>query len=290
MQINILVNGHRIDAITAAKQAVGYLRERDVRVGSDIEGSELIGVESVRADELANANLVITFGGDGTLIRAAHICSTLGTPILGVYYGRFGFVTQCNPADIGAALSLFFDGQARIEERMMLQAELIRNEQVVATLHSLNEAVLQRAATTRMLHFEVTVDGHMLTRYPADGVMVATPTGSTAYNLSAGGPICHPQLSAMLVTAITPHTLSARPLVLSADSVIDVRIETRGDAILSSDGQSRLQMLSGDSVRIRRSDRVTKLVTVDEGDFLVKLTEKLLWSHHVPEGGPSDED
>lgn len=283
MRFNILVNTHRHDAIDAAASAVEFLVERGVELGADIESAPLIGVEPIPPDRLAQADLMITFGGDGTLIRAAHLCSVTGTPILGVYFGRFGFVTQCDPHELGAALSLFFDGQVVIQERMMIQTELIRHEKVVATLHSLNESVLQRAATTRMLNFEVTVEGHLLTSYPADGVLVSTPTGSTAYNLSAGGPIIDPRWEALILTAVTPHTLSSRPLVLRPDSEIHLRIETRGDAVLSCDGQSRLQMLSGDAVRITRSPRVTKLVSIDPDDFLYKLTDRLLWSQRMGE-------
>ncbi len=278
MRISILVNSHRPDAIAAANQTVQYLRQHGIPVQGDRDAAAFLSLEAVSPEEIAGSDLVVTFGGDGTLIRAAHICSAQGTPILGVYYGRFGFVTQCKPNEIGAALSLFFDGQAVIQDRMMVQTDLIRHDRVVATLHSLNEAALQRAATTRMLNFEVRVDGQLLTTYPADGIMVATPTGSTAYNLSAGGPILDPNLQAMILTAITPHTLSDRTMVFGPNSEIVLRIETRGDAILSCDGQSRLQMLSGDMVRVVRSPRVTRLVCVDENDFLTKLTDRLLWS------------
>ena len=281
MRINILVNTHREDAIEAAKQTREFLLGHGVEVAADRESAEFTGADPIPLEQIADSQLVITFGGDGTLIRAAHVCSAVGTPILGVYYGRFGFVTQCKPNEIGAALSQFFDGKARIEDRMMVQTELIRAGQVVATMHSLNEAALQRAATTRMLTFEVNVDGRKLTRYPADGVMVSTPTGSTAYNLSAGGPVVDPRMQALILTAITPHTLSARSLILRGDSVIRLSMETRGDAVLSCDGQSRLHMLSGDEVRITKSTRITRLISVDDDDFLSKLSERLLWSQSL---------
>lgn len=258
-----------------------WLKRRGVEIGVERDVAPLIDAPCVASEKLGDADLMITFGGDGTLIRASHVCSLYGTPILGVYYGRFGFVTQCTPNEIGAALSQFFDGKAVVEDRMMIQTDLMRSGRSVATLHSLNEAALQRAATTRMLTFEVCVDGHVLTRYPADGVIVATPTGSTAYNLSAGGPIVDPKVQALILTAITPHTLSSRPLVLNPSSVIDLDMETRGDAVLSCDGQSRLHLLSGDSVRMTRSPRVTKLISVDREDFLVKLSERLLWGRSL---------
>lgn len=277
----MLVNTHRPDAIEAARQTCVFLAERGIDFASDRESAEAIESPILPMEEIANANLVITFGGDGTLIRAAHVCSALATPILGVYYGRFGFVTQCRPNEIGAALSLFFDGKARIEDRMMVQTELIRAGQVVATMHSLNEAALQRAATTRMLTFHISVDGNRLARYPADGVMVATPTGSTAYNLSAGGPIVDPRMQALILTAITPHTLSTRPLILRPDSVVRLSMETRGDAVLSCDGQSRLHLFSGDEVRVTKSTRSTRLVSIDEHDFLTKLAERMMWSQSL---------
>lgn len=214
------------------------------------------------------------------------MCAQTETPILGVYYGRFGFVTQVTPEETGAALSQFLDGKATIVDRMMIQTELIREDKVVAVLHSLNEGAVQRSATTRMLTFDTRVNGRELSRYPADGVMVSTPTGSTAYALSAGGPVVDPSMEAILVTAIMPHTLSCRPLVLRADSVVEIRVETRGDAVLSCDGQSRLHLLSGDLVRVTRSPRRTRLVSIDESDFLEKLAERLHWSQSKREDFP----
>ncbi len=278
MRIHTIVNLFRPDAVQAAKEALDGLRASSVTFGADRDSAAALGVEAVAPEELGKADLMVSFGGDGTLIRAAHLCSESGTPILGVYFGRFGFVTQCMPSEVGAALSSFIDGQAEIDERIMVQTELIRNDRSVATLHSLNEAVVQRSATTRILTFDVKVDGTRMSRYPADGVMVSTPTGSTAYSLSAGGPIVDPGVNALLITAIMPHTLSARPLVVRSEAVIDIQLETRGDAVLSCDGQSRLHLLSGDSVRITKSPRVTRLVSVDSQDFLSKLANRFQWS------------
>lgn len=284
MHINLLVNIHRTDAVEAAHGAAEWLHERGVTVGADVESAPRVGIEAVPDELMAQADLVVCFGGDGTLIRAAHLCSELGTPILGVYYGRFGFVTQCRQGELGACLSTFFDGHAEFEDRMMIQTDLLRGGQVVASLHALNEMVLQRAATVRMLTFEVTVDGHRLTSYPADGVLVATPTGSTAYNLSAGGPIMDPRIHALMLTAIAPHTLSARALVLAPEADVKFTLQTAGDAVLSADGQSRFHLLSGDEVRVTRSPRVTRLMCVDRDDFLIKLGERLLWSQGLALG------
>ncbi len=281
MRIHLLVNTRRTDALEAAVHAAVFLGEHGVEIGADYESARHLSIPVVSDAEFAACDLVITFGGDGTLIRAAHLCSENGTPILGVYYGRFGFVTQCMSNEIGACLSSFFDGTATFEPRMMLQTELIRSGKPIATIHSLNEVVVQRSVTAQMMTFRVTVDGKELASYPADGVMVATPTGSTAYNLSAGGPIMDPKLEAMIFTAIAPHTLSARPLVLSPDSDIHFEVTADGEAVLSADGQTRLHLLTRDEIRVTKSPRVTNLLCVDKDDFLIKLGERLFWSRSL---------
>ncbi|MFI5385481.1 MAG: NAD(+)/NADH kinase [Fimbriimonadales bacterium] len=281
MKIHLLVNTQRADALEAAARAASSLAERRVKVGVDHETSHSLGLPEVRDDEFGCCDLVVSFGGDGTLIRAAHLCSERGTPILGVYYGRFGFVTQCLGAELGTCLSAFFDGKSTIEPRMMLETELIRGGKVIATVHSLNEVVVQRAVTAQMMTFSVRVDGKKLTSYPADGVMIATPTGSTAYNLSAGGPILDPRVQAMVLTAIAPHTLSARPLVLTPDSEIRLDVTADGEAVLSADAQTRLHLLSNDEIRVIKSPRVTNLLCVDKHDFLNKLAERLSWSQSI---------
>jgi NAD+ kinase len=185
------------------------------------------------------------------------------------------------PEDFGAALSAFVDGEHKIERRMMLRTKLIRAGKPVAEIHTLNESVLQRTVTDRMLTFALEVNGQLLTSYPADGIMVSTPTGSTGYNLSAGGPVVDPSIDALLVSAIAPHTLSARPLVLGPEAQIVLKLESGGESVLSGDGQTRLHLLPGDFVEIRRSERTTNLVTIQNDDFLYKLRNRLFWSRSI---------
>lgn len=281
MRVHLLANFNRSDALDAARSAAAEMIAKGVEVYADAESAKRLELSPIDDAVFADADLVVTFGGDGTLIRAANLCSEKGTPILGVYYGRFGFVTQCQGLEVGDCLSAIFDGAAAIESRMMLQTELMRGGKPVTTLHCLNETVLQREVTSRMMIFDVHVDGHPLTRYPADGVMVSTPTGSTGYNLSAGGPIVDPRVQALVLTAIAPHTLSARTLILEPDSVVEFSLITDGDAVLSTDGQVRLHLLSGDKVRMRRSPRQTRLVSIGKDDFLVKLGERMFWSQRM---------
>lgn len=288
MRVHLLVNLHREDAVEAARSANRWLTSQGIHTAADDDSARhLLHISSVEDAEFGNADLVICFGGDGTLIHGAHLCSERGTPILGVYYGRFGFVTQASGNEVKACVHDFFDGRLEIEDRMMLQAELIRGGESVASIHALNETVLQRAADVNMLTFDVRVDGRHLTTYPADGVMISTPTGSTGYNLSAGGPIVDPKVQALILTAISPHTLGARPLVLQSSSEVEFRVTTRGEAVLTADGQTRFHLLSADKIRITKSPRVTRLVSVDKQDFLIKLSDRLLWSQSV-HGGELD--
>ncbi|GIV02617.1 MAG: NAD(+)/NADH kinase [Armatimonadetes bacterium] len=276
-EFHFLVNTQREDACHAATETARWLEGLGVKVLFDHESGKALKQPVVAPTAFADADLVVTFGGDGTLIQAAQLCSEKATPILGVYYGRFGFVTQCDPQEVRGALRQFLDGESEIEERMMLKGELVRNEETVATLHALNEIALQRSIATRMMVFNVNIDWESVTSYPADGILVATPTGSTAYSLSAGGPIVDPQVRAMILTPITPHSLGARPLVLRPDTRVELSVDLRGDAVVSADGQSRLNLLTGDRVVVTKSERVTRLVQVDRSDFLFKLRTRLLW-------------
>lgn len=285
MRFHILANAHRRDAIEAARLAVEQIASRGQKCAAEVGLGELIGAPEVTNAEIADADVVIGFGGDGTLIRAAQLCSEKGTPVLGVYFGRFGFVTQCLGEEFGALLQDLISGRFEIEGRMMLQGELLRGGQPVTTLHALNDVVLQRSVDARMMTFEVQVDGMMVASYPADGILVSTPTGSTAYNLSAGGPITDPNMELMLLTALAPHTLSARPFVLKPDSEVLINVRTEGDSVLSADGQARLHLLSGDAVRVTKSPRVTHLVSVDPNDFLSKLGSRLLWGQTAEREG-----
>jgi NAD+ kinase len=275
----LVANVHRPDAMSAATKAAQWIVAKGATVAVEPETARQVSLPVVSAAEFGQADLVVAFGGDGTLIRAAQLCSETGAPILGVYYGRFGFVTQCTSERLESCLEEFFTGNYKIESRLMLESCLLRGGQPVATLHALNESIVQRTVNAPMLTFQVTVDGYVLTRYPADGVIVSTPTGSTAYNLSVGGPIVDPTVQLLMLSAIAPHTLSSRSLILSADSEIGLSVqEIGGDCMLSADGQARLHILSGDEVRIRKSNRVTNLITVDRDDFLIKLGRRLLWN------------
>jgi NAD+ kinase len=276
-KVHFLLNLQREDAVESALSTAKWLCEHSVSYAFDAESAAALGQPAVKLEALGECALVVTFGGDGTLIRGAAFCSERATPMLGVYFGRFGFVTQCEPHEVRSAIRQFLDGESEIDSRMMLKGELVRKGKVVATLHALNEVAVQRSISTRAMIFGVNVDWEEITSYPADGLLVATPTGSTAYSLSAGGPIVDPRVQGMILTPITPHSLGARPLVLSPESRVELTVKVQGDAVMSGDGQWRLNMLTGDHVVVTRSERVTRLVQVDRVDFLTKLRTRLMW-------------
>lgn len=282
MLIHLVANLHRSDALRASERAAAWLGKRGHTVAAEPETARRTGIPEVSAADFGRAELAIAFGGDGTVIRAAHLASESGTPILGVYYGRFGFVTQCTGDELVSVLEAFFAGELATERRMMLEAELLRGGRPVACLQALNEAVLQRAVSSRLLTFDVRVDGYDLTRYPADGVILSTPTGSTAYNLSAGGPIMDPEAEALCLVPLSPHTLAARPLVLSPNREVTLTVQHGdGDSVLSTDGMQRLHVVPGDVVRVRKSPRVTNLIRVEKDDFLIKLGRRLQWGQNL---------
>jgi NAD+ kinase len=281
VRVHFIANVHREDAVHAARGTIEWLRARGAELASDPESAPALGLESSKAGELGNADLMLSYGGDGTLIRAADVCSAFGTPILGVAYGTFGFVTQCKGEDAHAVLKRFFEGERNFDERMMIQADMVRGGSSVVTVHALNEVTVQRSVKTKMMVFRVSVDGVKLTSYPADGVLVATPTGSTAYSLSTGGPIVDPQMHALVLSAIAPHTLSSRPLVLHAESTVDLALIRGDEAVVSVDGQLKLHMLAGDHLQVKRSPRVTRLIGVEKADFAKKLNALLFWSQSI---------
>ncbi len=277
MQASLLVNRFRSDAVECAKRTAEWLSARGIQVQAEAEVAALLGAETCRTDELGLADILITFGGDGTVLRGAHLVSQTTAPLLGVFFGSFGFVTMCQPSEVEQALEMWLEQRLHVENRMMVKAELVRSGRVIATLHCLNEVVVQRLATTRIITFDVSVNGRKVSDFPSDGVMVSTPTGSTAYSLSAGGPVLDPSLQALQLVCLLPHTLNARPLVLGKDCVVEIGLDA-SEAVLSADGASRLHLLQGDRVRVARSERVTRLLRLHDDDFFAKLSERFRWS------------
>jgi NAD+ kinase len=224
-------------------------------------------------------DLVIVLGGDGTLLAAARVFARIGVPILSVNLGALGFLTEVRLADLYPHLDAWSEKCCAIDERAMLHTELWREGKLYRDYDALNDVVVAKGTIARMGNFSVEVDDQLAASFRADGVIVATPTGSTAYSLAAGGPVLIPTMDALLITPICPHQLTLRPMVVPGTSKIQVRIEGVPDqTFLTVDGQEAIQLRLGDELRCRRSDFAVKLIRLQSNGFFSVLRSKLKWS------------
>ena len=224
-------------------------------------------------------DLVIVLGGDGTLLAAARVFARIGVPILSVNLGALGFLTEVRLTDLYKHLEAFATNCCVIDSRAMLHTELWRDEKLHREHDVLNDVVIAKGAIARMGQFSVEIDGQLAASFRADGVIVATPTGSTAYSLAAGGPVLIPGVDTLIVTPICPHQLTLRPFVVPGKSQIQVHVEGVPDqTFLTVDGQEAVQMRVGDELRCRRSDYCVKLIRLNHNGFFDVLRQKLKWS------------
>lgn len=225
------------------------------------------------------ADLVIVLGGDGTILRAARELEGCATPILGVNLGNLGFLTSVRAETLHETVPEVLRGEYQLSERHTLQAGLLRDGKPLETHGALNDAVISRGAISRIVRLHVSIDGEMLTEYVCDGMILATATGSTAYSLSAGGPILVPTARGLIITPICPHALSNRSVIVGENSVIRCRVASAaGELLLTVDGQVQLRMQVGDEVEVRQSSRTVQLVTLKGHSYFEVLREKLKWS------------
>ena len=234
----------------------------------------LIYDEALRARALAGEfDLLVALGGDGTMLRAGHLCGPIDLPILGINMGRFGFLAEIGYEELPASLDRLLAGAYWLEKRMMLRAEQRREEEVMGAWEVLNEVVVCREHIVRPLRLETAVDGRFLTTYVADGVIAATPTGSTAYALAAGGPILPPELRNILLVAVAPHLSIDRAIVLAEGSSVSITVHTDHSAVLSPDGQQPVSLADGDQVEVYASEHTVQFVRFqDPGYFYRNLT------------------
>jgi NAD+ kinase len=257
-----------------------WLEERGVQVLADPEAQPWTSAEGLaRAELAAAADLLLVLGGDGTLLAVARAVGARGVPILGVNLGTLGFLTDTAREDLFPTLEAVLGGRYVVEERMRFEVAVERAGERVAEYLALNDAVVSNIALSRMVHLETRADGAPVTTYHADGLIVATPTGATAYSLSAGGPILLPTLKAIVLTPISPHTLTQRPLVLPDTCVVEVRVQdTRGGRVhLTVDGQVGMDVDLGDLVTVRRAAEPTRLLVSPERNRFAVLRAKLRW-------------
>ena len=238
-------------------------------------------------DALAeHVDVLIAFGGDGTLLAAAGavVRSTADIPVLGVNLGRLGFLTEVGRTELGAALEAVLEGRTHVETRLLLQGRIDRAGQTIADRLALNDIVVTRGPLSRMIEIDVTVDREFVCHVKADGLILATATGSTAYNLSAGGPIVSPSLDAFVLTPIAPHALTNRPIVLPATAEVMLRPEVDpqpNDIVATFDGQLGIPLQRGDVITVGRATRRLRLLRTSTRTYFDMLREKLKWGEGV---------
>ena len=239
-----------------------------------------------RLDEPDDIDALLTLGGDGTLLRAARLLAGRQVPILGVNLGRLGFLTTCGIEDLEMAVTKLASGEFRAEARMALDARALADDgNERKRWAALNDVVIHKGGFARMLQLRVAANGESIATYAADGIVIATPTGSTAYNLSAGGPLVVPTVESILLTAISPHTLSVRPLVLPPSAEVTVRAEDGPEElVVTVDGQVGATFTSGETLAVRRSDKPVLIVRFPGMTFFSRMRRKLGW------GGLVDRD
>lgn len=280
-QVAIVAKPGAPSAAGTARELQRHLQQRGRVVLLEGHIARELGEAPADAVRIAReADLVVVLGGDGTLIHAAGILreSEREVPVLGVNLGSLGFMTEVPIGDMYPVLDAVLDGNFTAERRMRLTVEVERGGRIIHSGDVLNDAVINKGALARIIDLEAFVDRRRLTTYKADGVIVSTPTGSTAYSLSANGPIVVPTLEAVLVTPICPHSLSQRPVVLPALSKVELQLShSNGEVYLTLDGQSGLPLQQGDTIHVRRSPRPMVLVKNPQIDFFGLLRAKLRW-------------
>jgi NAD+ kinase len=267
------------EAAGTVRALVAWLRERRVEVRGDAECERWTDLKATPRDELAAwADLLVGLGGDGTLLAVARAAGTRRVPILGINLGTFGYLTEVNVDEMFAVLERVLAGEEVVESRMRLEVVAERGGVEVGCYQALNDAVITKTALSRMIDLETRADGASVTTYHADGLIVSTPTGSTAYSLSAGGPILLPGSDVMVLTPICSHSLTQRPLVLPQSCILEITVRTRGDeAFLTVDGQEGLALRAGDRVAVRRSEHPIDIVASPYRTRFDILRAKLRW-------------
>jgi len=285
-RVGVLAKSNLHAAIPHLVDIEAWLAHRGVEAVFETETARLMPPAPRRAvaDKAVLAStvgVVVVLGGDGTLLGMADRIGEAGSgvPILGVNFGSLGFLTEVTLPELYPALEGVLEGRAHSEERMMLKSTTMRSGRVFAQQIALNDTVITKTARSRMIDLSVSVGDEFVTRVKADGLIIATPTGSTAYNLAAGGPIVQPTLDALILTPIAPHTLTNRPVVIPATSVIRVQpnMEERDEVFVTFDGQAGFKLEAGDDISVRRAELPLKLIRPPTRSYFEVLRTKLKW-------------
>jgi NAD+ kinase len=280
-RVGLVAKPDAVEAKRVVLTLLDWLGARGLSVVLEKETAGLAAGAAVasasKSDLPAQVDAVIVLGGDGTLLSMARAVGDLGVPILGINLGGLGFLTATTLDELLPAMEALLAGAMAVEERMMLSARLVRGPQTIGEYVALNDVVITKSAMSRIIDLAVSVGGRHATSYRADGLIISTPTGSTAYNLSTGGPILFPTMDAVVLTPIAPHTLSNRPIVLPGGERIDVTLRADQEVMLTMDGQVGVPLRERDRVEVGKARARIRLLRFEQRDFFSVLRTKLKW-------------
>jgi NAD+ kinase len=279
-KVGLLFKRHDPRAGNILADFIPWLESRGVEVILDQESARQYSQScrtSLPENLPAHSDVIAVFGGDGTLLHAARLVAGSGIPILGVNLGSLGFLTEVKLEEFRLAFEDLLSGDYTLENRILLGVEVFRKDRVIDRYLAVNDAVINKGALARIIELEVTVNSQLVSLIRADGLIVATPTGSTAYSLSAGGPIIYPTMAAFIINPICPHTLTNRPVVVPDDGTIGVRLIRGSDVMLTVDGQVGMLLEQQDCLKVQKAGPVIRLVQVRGNTFFKVLREKLKW-------------
>lgn len=275
--IGLFPSLHTTQSLHLATEVTSFLAKRQIQVVAEAEIASELGARSLLEVDETHIQLLVAFGGDGTILRLANRYRHLNAPILGINLGHLGFMADVLRSEIYESLTEFLEGHYRIDRRLVLEA----HPQHAATplLHAVNDLVIHRSMNHSLVELAIYVDGSYVNTFSADGVILATPNGSTAYSLAAGGPIVSPTLDALVMTPICPHTISNRSIVLPSDRDIQIQYISAYDPVeVRADGLTTLSLRTGESLSVRRSSKTFNLVHLARHDYFATLRTKLGWT------------
>jgi NAD+ kinase len=265
----------RIAAWSASRGITAFV---DARLPDPPEETTPVDVEELAA----RSDLIVVLGGDGTMLAAARIVGERGTPVLGVNFGTLGYLTEFTDADLLPALEEIHRGECVLDTRVMIECTVERRGRVVERTNALNDVVINKSALARIIEIDCWIDGRFVTYYRADGLIVSTPTGSTAYNVSAGGPILMPSMGAFVINPICPHTLSNRPLVVPDSVTVELGLRPTGEEVMATiDGQIGFKLAINDRIRLKKSGSTFNVVTPRDRNYFEVLRGKLKWGGRI---------
>ncbi|MEK6283098.1 MAG: NAD(+)/NADH kinase [Acidobacteriota bacterium] len=285
-RVGIVLKPNQPDALKTMCELASWLAERGITLlgGPEIERERIkeqtgCAVEQVEPEKLsASVDLILVLGGDGTMIATARLMGDAEVPVIGVNYGGLGYLAEFRIEELYTALESILSGNYRLDKRVMLDVELVRCDKNVTRNRVLNDVVINKSALARIIEIEAYLNQQFVNSFRADGLIVSTPTGSTAYNLSAGGPVIYPSMNAVVITPICPFTLSNRPIVVPDDAVIELCLKTeQEDVALTLDGQVGFPLNVEDRVVIRKSQTTFSLVQPMNRNYFDVLRDKLRW-------------